>query len=255
MNFRAIFVMGILLLCAVSGFAQSEQAASAPAMNFPTMLNVPLAPCLPFTGDVLSEYARIESDGNRVVTQTPGRVMRDASGRTRSEFQTPGATVGSRPQLVPPVENVVIMDPALQVLIELNPQQKIATVRRSNNIVAEATCAMKPPVVAQSAPSVNENSMQTFPDGSTVATESLGTKNIEGFTVPGIRHVYTRAGGATAVGEDWYSPDLQMELVKSQGDSQFQRSLTVLNVQLVEPEENLFQAPPDYTVRDERAQD
>jgi hypothetical protein len=82
----------------------------------------------------------------------------------------------------------------------------------------------------------------------------LGTKDIEGFTVPGVRHTITRPSGGITIGEDWYSPELQMELIKTLVDAQSQRSLTVQNIQIDEPELTLFQVPPDYTVRDIRTQ-
>jgi hypothetical protein len=54
-----------------------------------------------------------------------------------------------------------------------------------------------------------------------------------------------------AVTDVWYSPDLQMVVLSISDDGQSGRSLTrVTNIVRAVPNEQLFQTPPDYTVKD-----
>ena len=85
--------------------------------------------------------------------------------------------------------------------------------------------------------------------------ELLGTKMLEGVQVVGTRTTRVIADGdnepIVAVTEEWYSRDLQMVILSVSDDGQSGRSLMrVTNIVRTAPNEQLFQVPPDYTVKD-----
>jgi hypothetical protein len=88
------------------------------------------------------------------------------------------------------------------------------------------------------------------------ATESLGTKTIEGIEVVGTRTTSTIPAGAigndkalTTTRETWESPELKLVISSAQNDPRFgQTTYSLTNIQRSEPEAALFQVPPDYKI-------
>jgi hypothetical protein len=88
--------------------------------------------------------------------------------------------------------------------------------------------------------------------------EELGTKEIEGFTASGIRYSSTIPAGEignekplVTVNETWRSEDLKVVLVSIYDDPQTgRRVMRLTNIQVGEPDSQLFQIPSDYTVQE-----
>jgi TonB family protein len=92
----------------------------------------------------------------------------------------------------------------------------------------------------------------------TVKTEQLHKQIVEGIECEGERAVTTINVGAIGndrpietVNETWYSPDLRMMILSKRNDPRFGESTyRVTNITRAEPEAALFQAPPDYTIKE-----
>src|SRR5262249_51399494 len=90
-----------------------------------------------------------------------------------------------------------------------------------------------------------------------VQTEDLGNQTIGGIIAQGTRYTRTIPAGQignekpiTVVSETWFSPDLQMVVMKKHSDPRFgQTTYTLSNIQQKEPDASLFTVPADYTVR------
>lgn len=199
---------------------------------------------VPFSADVVNETNRVLADGNRIHQETPGKIFRDSEGRTRdeSEFELGG---GGEKQV-----RVLIFDPVQQVFISLSPQTKSATVQHLRPPVPARPegVTSKPPAQAQAVPQQHTS----------VKTEQLGTKEIEGFTVTGKRTSITTEAGTIGnekplvrVTESWMSRDLGRPLLTITDDPQSGQRITRLtNIQTGDPDPLLFQVPSDYTVKD-----
>ena len=97
--------------------------------------------------------------------------------------------------------------------------------------------------------------MRTLPDGTTVASEPLGTKTISGVTVTGtkvtsVHPAGSRAGTTTA--EIWRSPELGLVVYATNSSSSGSVSTqTIQDLSTKEPDPSLFQVPAGYRVVEE----
>jgi hypothetical protein len=90
--------------------------------------------------------------------------------------------------------------------------------------------------------------------------EDLGTMEIEGFTVKGVRMTTTTAAGVmgndkpmTSTSERWFSDELKLDLViKSSAPESGQHVRRLVNIRSGDPDPLLFQVPPDYTVKEQQ---
>jgi hypothetical protein len=89
-----------------------------------------------------------------------------------------------------------------------------------------------------------------------VRTEDLGTQSIEGVSVNGKRTTVTIPAGQIGndqpiniVTETWYSPELQLTVMSKRNDPRTgETEFKMTNIQRVEPDPTLFQAPPGVEV-------
>jgi hypothetical protein len=96
------------------------------------------------------------------------------------------------------------------------------------------------------------------PDGRK-KVESLGKKMIEGVEAEGRRSTVTIAAGEIGntlpieiVDENWYSPDLQVQVMTRHSDPRSGETIYRLtNIKRSEPDRSLFAVPTDYTIVDE----
>jgi hypothetical protein len=88
------------------------------------------------------------------------------------------------------------------------------------------------------------------------ASESLGTKTVDGLSAVGTRSTTTIPSGTIGndkpiviTQETWYSPDLKLVLESTHNDPRYgETTYTVTNLLRSEPDESLFQVPPGYTI-------
>lgn len=206
----------------------------------------------PFTADIVTETDRTLADGNRIHQERHSKNMRDSQGRTRDEIVLDaGNNGGTRKISILDPFQVTIYDPVQKVLIRLDPNNKIASVRHLQN-TRNVPPVQRPPAAAQQQASIDS--------GRDINAEQLGTKDIEGFTVRGSRTTITIAAETignerplVSTSEFWFSQELKIPLLMINTDPQYGTvTRRYKNIQRVEPDPTLFQVPPDYTVKDEQ---
>ena len=223
------------------------------------------APGQPFSADTVDETDNFLADGNHIHRETHGRVFRDSQGRTRTETEMERFGTGSAPLV-----RIMIIDPVEGRFIMLDPKNKTAMISSSGKSgvnsepvtpksMAKPGQNMSP--VASSAPGLSAAVGQVrggLIGVSKRSTEDLGTKTIDGFTVSGIRFLYTTPAGArgndqpmTSSNERWFSPDLKMALLTTSESPESGKHVhKLLNIQTGDPDPLLFQVPADFTVKE-----
>lgn len=241
----------------------------------------------PYSAEAVTKTVQTLADGNRIVHENSTKIYRDSQGRTRRE-QTLGA-IGPWAAAGEPHQMIFINDPVENVHYVLNPQEKTArkmtppsvepfnveiggensnpsvgvAVKRDVQtfawVASEATGARVERDVTIAAPASPGIRVMPFHGGlEPPATESLGTRMIEGVQAEGTRTTMTIPAGQMGnerpieiVSERWYSPELKMEVMTKRHDPRFGETTYQLNnIQRIEPLPSLFQAPPDYTVEE-----
>jgi hypothetical protein len=203
---------------------------------------------VPFSADITNVFTRALADGNHINRETHGKTFRDSEGRTRreNEFDLPN---GSKRV------SVTINDPVQHVMIMLDPQAKTATVQHFKEHLMPIPNGDRPSVASAPPPPAAARTLERQHSFERV---SLGTKEIEGFTVTGFRMSTTIEPGRignekpiTTVNESWFSEDLKINLLTKRDDPQNgQSTMTMSNIHTGEPDPLLFQIPEDYTVKD-----
>lgn len=195
----------------------------------------------PFSADVITETDRPLADGNRIHQELHGKMFRDSQGRTRneSEFLLP---------LGQSLQHIFIFDPVEKLSVILDPEHKTATVNHFQS------APPMPEVRSQTTPPP-QPAKHTMPE---LKSESLGSMQMEGFNVTGSRHTRTVAAGVmgnekplVTISETWVSKELGTTLSTTTDDPLSGKTTQKLvNIQTGEPDPQLFQVPPDYTVKE-----
>jgi hypothetical protein len=217
----------------------------------------------PYEAQAITETERILADGSHITQSTTATIARDSEGRTvRIQKFGNGPTF------------TTILDPVAKAHIDYTSDTKIAhrmplpnpATLPSGASVTIASDFVGPAVrpVGAAVGVFEQGHAISSPDlvfakvsnGSNAATESLGTKTIEGTEVVGTRTTSTIPAGAvgndkdlTITFEAWHSPELKLDIQSTQNDPRFgQTTYSLTNIQRSEPEEAMFQVPPDYKV-------
>jgi hypothetical protein len=237
----------------------------------------------PYSAEAVSENIQVLQDGNRIVRKNTSMIYRDGEGRTRTE-QTlrsigPYATAGDPPQ------TIMIFDPVASVHYMLEPNSKVArkmdmprvTIGDGETInfvggdgVGSDTVRVRragpPPAIV----SGDKNLAIAQVEGQggrvevrsskseNVKTEALGTQTIEGVSAEGTRMTLTIPAGEIGnelpiniVNESWYSPDLQVTVMRKHSDPrQGEMVYRLTNIKRAEPDHALFEVPSDYTIKE-----
>lgn len=217
------------------------------AWAFGQEIPVPVVSGHPFSGDEVTTRQRSVPNGIPVVPMETTRVYRDSAGRTRIDATLPRSPVCC-PRLV------YIFDPIAGVNYFVSTEKKIAS-RQAYSI---------PP--GQSMPTADDpwKTPTAQPFGAfsepPAQYESLGKQFVSRLLVDGRRttRVWSAASNGsssrpagTAVEESWYSPDLQMMLIRQVYATSLGFSTTQLeNIDRSEPDPSLFQIPANYKIVD-----
>lgn len=211
----------------------------------------------PFTAMFTAKQTQTLADGNQIQRSTTGTFARDSQGRTRRDVTLDG--IGPWASSDRPAPHVIMInDVVANTQYVLNPNTKIAHQvqppsfgrhRGGRNGAFERRGA--------TTPSDDAAPDDARPRQKGVVTTSLGTQTISGVPAQGTR--YTRTIPAGAIGnqnpivittEKWYSPDLQMVVLRKHDDPRTGETITQLtNIQRGEPDAGLFAVPSDYTVK------
>ena len=203
-------------------------------------ISIPPAKNAPFQATVTLEVTRHLADGGTVTIQNHRMVVRDSQGNIYQERRT----------LVPPgqeprVRSIEISSPVTHTKYFCDPKLTQCELRTYNEEAEDATV----PAVLSGDENPNFKRLD------------LGTKTIEGVDAVGTRETLTIPAGARGnsapmenTREYWYSPQLQLNLrvlrlTPLEGD----QSLAVTNLQLTEPDPQLFVIPPNCKIVDKRS--
>ncbi len=209
----------------------------------------------PFSADVVTQSTQTLSDGSHIKQSNTVHVYRDSEGRTRREETlnlnglTVGANGGTQPQVV------FINDPVAQSNYALDLTNRTAT-KSGRGPHAFAAGGHPAPDGSGGGPRPRFVPGQARRNPANVKTESLGTQMIEGVQAQGTRTTRTIPAGQIGnenpiqlVTETWYSPDLQMVVLRKSSDPRRGETVTqVQNISRTEPSATLFQVPADFKV-------
>jgi len=188
-------------------------------------------------------------------------VARDSQGRLRTDWSAGKYKVQNGPGAGTEVEqhHVTICDPVKGLWISLDTLNKTATIQKTN--IANTSPKALPAGV--SLPNFCSRQFQVPPNFANTEPENLGHRTIEGMGAEGVLERRTvqlrngRSGDATAVAremisvtETWCSEELGAVILRVIGTEKSGNTQTIamVNIQRGEPDESLFQIPPDYRV-------
>ncbi|NUQ29783.1 MAG: hypothetical protein HOQ35_14885 [Acidobacteriaceae bacterium] len=198
-------------------------------------------PNVPFSANVeIVSHVKLDN-GTETVRTTTAKVARLSSGKIRNEQrQMLPATVKAEPALL----SAHIYDPQTRKSTFLNPFTHIAR---------EMILAQPPRPEANSVPLRSPSNNPYYRE------EDLGTQEMDGLQLTGIRKVHTIPAQFSDAGKDvvitdeyWYSPVLQIYMLISHKDPRSgEQIVAVRNVDRHEPSQEIFEVPAGYKEVDE----
>ena len=227
-------------------------SSGARSTLIPTLQSIKAAP---LSASFQSESKQVLANGSTITDKRTGTIARDSEGRTYLEIITLRG-----PSANPPSSTTVnIADPVSHTHIVLMPDTHVARrydmtplpagdvlQRRAATPEAGAAAASpaRPTVVRPSLPAIQK--------------EGLGMESIEGISVQHYRQTQTIPAGQIGndqdlfiISEFWYSSELHLNLKATRNDPRFgEETLTVSDLDRVEPPASQFEIPADYTVTD-----
>lgn len=189
----------------------------------------------PFSGDVVTTSTQTLADGSHIKQSTTVHVYRDGEGRTRREETL---------NLNGLAQMVFLNDPVAHTSYAMDMTNRTATMT--------ARGRMRP----GGPPEFAGGGMRRAWSDQNVKTESLGTQMMDGLQAQGTRTTRTIPAGQIGneqpiqiVTESWYSPELQMVVLRKSSDPRRGETVTqLMNVSRGEPASTLFQVPVDFKV-------
>jgi hypothetical protein len=202
----------------------------------------------PFSAAATAETKQTLADGTTIKRTIQTNLFRDAQGRVRREVTMPA--FGPLAASGAPRTFIMIQDPVAGAEYMLDPSKKIAHQFPQHRKQAANASGNSP-----------ENDKHNPANDPNVIKESLGTQLINGVSAQGTRYTRTIAAGQigndkplTIVKEEWYSPDLQINVqIKHSDPLMGETTYTVTNIQRAAPNAALFSIPSDYTITAESA--
>jgi hypothetical protein len=239
---KAVLTSGIIL-SAITLTVQTSSAqtpAHAPdGGSFERIQSVSIPPKTgaPFTATVVTEWTRLLEDGTTTTIKNHRTVARDSVGRV---FQERRNFTPNGDKETTTLSELDYADPTRHELY-------ICLTRTH-------TCNVHPYDQPATAP-VSRPASITLPNGAgSITLESLGQNTIDNLEVLGSREITTINPGANGyqhpeptIKEFWYSPQLEVNLItkrfEPRGGAQ---NFTLENINLNEPNPNLFVPPANY---------
>jgi hypothetical protein len=237
----------LLALGCLSGFGQYAETRIPAQPRFPPITRAP------YSGEIVSETVQTLADGTHIRrTMTSTKVYRDSLGRTREERspfqgpadQAPNAT--ERPTLIE------ILDPVGQVKYTLDVRGKVAHRQMLLAPGGAPILGLVPSPGGLAEPITDSIVPHTV-------REKLENQIIEGVLAQGTRITTTLPEGSIGndrpiiVQEYWRSVELKVPVLNTSTDPRSgERTEKLINISRSEPDQSLFQPPPDYTIVDEK---
>ncbi len=222
----------------------------------------------PYQAQAVTEMKQTLADGSHIVQTSTATVARDSDGRTvriqklttMGPWRTSGSSQGGSQTLT------TIFDPVSKEHIDFTSDNKVAHAVTMPPLPPGAPAGTEGAFsmvyagsIAGAGQAVTVQAQGVAPQASNGAepkTESLGTETMEGIQATGTRSRNTIPAGTIGNDKDliithetWYSPELKLVIQSTQNDPRFgQTTFTLKNIQQGQPDETLFQVPPDYKV-------
>src|SRR5215813_5961103 len=210
-----------------------------------------------FSAQVVVENNQTLANGVHVAQKLDGALYRDSEGRTRQELPRAGG-----PELV------LINDSSAGVLYHLNVLRHTAVKvsvdsQRLNREIEEMHRQRehegRERMEREKAIAIKGGEREIEPQRK---VESLGVQTFEGIQAEVTRFTLTIPAGMEGndqpfdiVSERWYSPELHILLMGKRSDPRTGEMIYRLtNINRSEPARTLFEAPSDFTVREEKAE-
>ena len=215
----------------------------------------------PYSGEIVSETVQTLADGTHIRhTMTPTKVYRDSLGREREErspFQGPAdmaPNATERPILIK------ITDPVGQVKYTLDVRAKVAHRQMLLAPVGGTAVASRASAPVSQVKPAESAALATDLKAPQHFSEKLENQIIEGVLAEGTRTTTTWPEGSlgndrpiATVHENWVSVELKVVVLYKSMDPRFGENTEKLtNISRSDPDQSLFQPPPDYTIVDEK---
>ena len=212
----------------------------------------------PFSAQVIFENTQTLANGVHVAHKRTGTLYRDSEGRTRQELPRDGAP-----------EIVLINDRVMGVLYNLHMFQHTASKvnissQQANRELEERHRQRENQEREQmektkGVAAIKRSGNEVEPER---RVESLGVQTFEGVQAEVTRFTVTIPAGMEGndqpfaiVSERWYSPELQIVVMGKRSDPRMGEMVYRLaNINRSEPARELFEAPSDFTVTEEKTE-
>lgn len=199
-------------------------------------------PNAPFSGTIEVQRSTVLRDASIATFKTVRDIHRDSRGRIYNESRTllPLSSTDA-PQLT----GIHLYDPQTRISTFINPRKRTfstSTVNRPPETV--------PPVFLNASPTGN-----SLPQNEFTREEDLGTREMEGLAVHGIRETQTipaensSTGNAIVITDEyWYSTDLRINVAIKHSDPRTGSvTMKVTRITREEPDPALLEVPQGYT--------
>ena len=228
-RFSLTAVSGTILLSAASASAQDVFVTPIPNS--------------PFSGSINVERSVVQPNGSTVSFKAVESIGRDTQGRIyyASRALSPDSS-SANPQVV----NIHLYDPQTRVSTMLYPQKKTF-----QSFTVNRPPATEPPALLYASPAGS-----SLPASQFAKEEDLGSREIEGLPLHGVRETQTipadDSGNGTGkeiviTDEYWYSADLRINMVIRHNDPRTgSLTMTVNQVTRTDPDPSLFAIPDGY---------
>lgn len=239
---RWTLAFGLLSFVNCVARAQSRSSSCAPGTYAFGVLQATSSAGCPFSATVELLRTKTLPDGSHIQTKAKALVYRDSYGRVAYYTYQP---VGLDEPYPDSANFIQIWDTVAAVGYVLMPQDSHVAVRHS---LAPDTSSRH---------SVHATPPQPEPK---FTSEQLGTQDMLGFLVTGVRMTRTLPVGAahndrpiTVVHETWRSPELGLIFLSKVSDPRNADDETrLISFDQSEPDSSLFQLPAGYTVEDQK---
>lgn len=199
-------------------------------------------PNAPFSGSIDVEQSFVQPDGSVVNFKTIRSIGRDRQGRIYNESrELMPVSKATAPKLL----STHLYDPQTRISTMLYPQNK--TFR---TFMVNRPPATEPPALLYASPTGN-----SLPPSQFAKEEDLGTRELEGLPVHGVRETQTIPADDSSAGKEivvtdeyWYSADLHINMLIKHSDPRTGSvTMTVNQVARTEPDSSSFTIPDGYT--------
>jgi hypothetical protein len=198
-------------------------------------------PNAPFSAVIDVQRSLVQPDGGVVQVKTVRQIARDNRGRIYNEGREFLPIASSD---TPRIRRIHLYDPETRISTVLDPNNKTywtMIVRRPPSSV--------PPAMAASPTG------SSLPANDFTKKEDLGTDQMGGLTVHGVRQIQTIPAASSGTGKEvvvtdeyWYSEDLRINMQIKHNDPRMGAvTLTVMGVSRREPNPSMFEIPQGYS--------